>query len=71
MRRTDYPHHSPGEVEGYLAQAARIVAALELDGDLKVPAFVEAVRLLAAKQIVMEQAQMVPEMLAIPGNKRR
>lgn len=53
-------HHTDDEVRGYLETAAGIVAGLELDDDLRVPAFVQAIGLLAAKQIAYEQMQPSP-----------
>jgi hypothetical protein len=66
MRRVEYPHHTTEQVRGYLEEACAIVAGLELDDDLRVPAFTKAVELLAAKQIVMEQIGGVVPTMAIP-----
>lgn len=55
MRRTETPHNTREQVKEYIETAAAIVAELELDGDLKVPAFEKAVDLCAGKQITMEQ----------------
>lgn len=55
MRRVEHPHNTPQQVREYLETAAKIVGELELDGDLKVPAFEKAVDLIAGKQIVVEQ----------------
>lgn len=40
-------------------RAAKIVAALELDGDLKVPAFEKVVDLLAGRHLVVEAPQPI------------
>lgn len=55
MRRTEQQHNTRDQVKEYIATAAAIVAELELDGDLKVPAFEKAVDLCAGKQITFEQ----------------
>ena len=43
------------DIKGYLETAAAIVGELELDGDLKVPAFEKAVDLLAGRHLTVEQ----------------
>lgn len=55
MRRTEQHHNTREQVKEYIATAAAIVGELELDGDLKVPAFEKAVDLVAGKQITIEQ----------------
>lgn len=55
MRRTEQHHNTRDQVREYISAAAAIVAELELDGDLKVPAFEKAVDLCAGKQITFEQ----------------
>lgn len=55
MNRTETPHNTRDQVKQYIETAAAIVAELELDGDLKVPAFEKAVDLCAGKQITFEQ----------------
>lgn len=45
------------DVKRVVGLAATIVAELELDGDLKVPAFEKAVDLLAGEPIVVEPQQ--------------
>ena len=55
MRRTEQHHNTREQVKQYIETAASIVAELELDGDLKVPAFEKAVDLCAGKQITFEQ----------------
>lgn len=62
--RREYPHHTPEQVRGYLIEALAILAELELTDDLRPLAFSKAVDLLAAKQILVEQAQ--PAGLAWP-----
>jgi hypothetical protein len=52
------------DVRGYLEQAATIVAELELDDDLKVPAFDKAVELLAGSHLTIEQP--APSLLGQP-----
>ncbi len=56
--RQEYPHHSREQIVGYLRDAEAIVGELELDPELLVPAFLKAVDLLAAKQIVFEQTHL-------------
>ncbi len=56
--RQEYPHHSREQIVGYLRDAEAIVGELELDPELLVPAFLKAVDLLAAKQIVFEQTRL-------------
>lgn len=55
MRRTEQQHNTRDQVKQYIETAAAIVAELELDGDLKVPAFEKAVDLCVGKQITFEQ----------------
>lgn len=55
MRRTEQQHNTREQVKQYIETAAAIVSELELDGDLKVPAFEKAVDLCAGKQITFEQ----------------
>jgi hypothetical protein len=55
MRRTEYPHHTREQIEGYLTEAVSIVDAAEVPDAFAEAAFTKAVELLAAKQIVMEQ----------------
>ncbi len=57
MRRLELQHHTPEQVAGYINQAAMIVVEAELYDDLQPLAFVEAIRLLAAKNIQIEQVQ--------------
>jgi len=60
MRRTEEPHNTPEQVRGYLDEALTVVRELELDDELRVPAFLKAVDLLAAKQVFFEQPQPLP-----------
>jgi hypothetical protein len=46
--------YAADDVRGYLEQAAAIVVELELDDDLKVPAFQKAVELLAGSHMTVE-----------------
>lgn len=63
MRSTEYAHNTDEQVREYLQAALAVVADLELTDDLRVPAFIKAVDLFAAKQIVYEQA---PALAALP-----
>ena len=51
--------YSRDQVQGILDDARAIVSALEIDGPLRTPAFVKACDLLAASQVLVEQAQPV------------
>jgi hypothetical protein len=55
MRQTEYPNNTPEQVREYLQTAADIVAELDIAPDLIPHAFVQAVGLIAAKQVVLEQ----------------
>lgn len=55
MNRREFQHNTPEQVREYLTEALAIVGELELDGELRVPAFQKAADLLAAKQITIEQ----------------
>jgi hypothetical protein len=55
MRQTEYQNNTPEQVREYLQAAANIVAELDIAPDLVTAAFVQAVQLVAAKQIVLEQ----------------
>jgi len=59
MRRSEEAHHTPAQVAGYIADAAKIVVEAELHPDFQVPAFLKAVELLASKQIFFEQPQVM------------
>jgi hypothetical protein len=56
--RQEHPHHSREQIVRYLTDAEAIVGEAELDDELKVPAFLKVVDLLAAKQIVFEQTHI-------------
>lgn len=56
MSQLVHLQHNGDDVSKYLEQAATIVAELELDGDLKVPAFEKAVDLLAGTHLVVDGA---------------
>ena len=58
--------HAEEDVQGYLEKAAAIVGKVELDGDLKVPAFVKAIELLAGRHLVIEPQQPVLGVQHIP-----
>lgn len=55
MRRNEQHYNTREQVKTYIETAAAIVAELELEGDLKVPAFEKAVDLCSGKQITFEQ----------------
>jgi hypothetical protein len=55
VRKQEVPHNTAEQVRDYLAGALTIVDELELTGELRVPAFVKACDLLAAKQVLLEQ----------------
>lgn len=68
MRRTEQQHNTRDQVKTYIETAAAIVAELELDGDLKVPAFEKAVDLCAGKQITFEQID--PNAIPLLGRRQ-
>jgi hypothetical protein len=55
MRQTEYQTNTPEQVREYLQTAADIVAELDIAPDVIPAAFVQAVQLVAAKQVVLEQ----------------
>jgi hypothetical protein len=55
MRQTEYPNNTPEQVREYLQTAADIVEAVDIPPDLIPHAFVQAINLIAAKQVVLEQ----------------
>jgi hypothetical protein len=55
MRQTEYPNNTPEQVREYLQTAADIVGELDIAPDLIPHAFVQAVNLVSAKQVVLEQ----------------
>lgn len=63
MHTKELPHNTDEQVREYLQAALAVVADLELDDDLRVPAFIKAVDLFASKQIIYEQA---PALAALP-----
>ena len=63
MSQLVHLQHAEADIEKYLETAAAIVGRLELAGDLKVPAFVKAVDLLAGTHLVVEPNQ---PMLGVP-----
>lgn len=70
MRHPEYAHNTREQVVEYIGEAAKVVAELELDDDLKVPAFVKAIDLLAAKQITLTQvAPMGVDLRTIPRQR--
>jgi len=69
VRRTEVQHNTADQVREYLQGALDIVHELELDDDLRVPAFQKAVDLLAAKQLLLEQvAPALPNLDAFRGH---
>lgn len=66
MLTRETPHNTPEQVREYLEGALAIIADLELEDDLRVPAFMKAVDLLSAKQIFYEQAGPLPPNMVIP-----
>lgn len=54
MSQLVHLQYDADDVRGYLEKAAAIVAELELDGDLKVPAFQKAVELLAGSHMTVD-----------------
>ncbi len=59
--------HSPEKVQGYLDEARRIVTELELDDELRVPAFQLAVQLLTANVPLIAEQQAVPLGMLAPS----
>lgn len=57
MSQVVHMNHTDDDAKSIVERAAAIVAELELDGDLKVPAFEQLVRLLAGENIVVESPQ--------------
>ena len=69
MNRREYPHNTSEQIRGYLDDALAIVNELDPPADLRAAVFTEAVRLIAAKQIIMEQPAPI-NMGAILGPHR-
>jgi uncharacterized protein YejL (UPF0352 family) len=65
MRRQEVAHYTRAQVCEHLADALAVVDEAKVPDDLRPVALQEVVRLLAAKQIVMEQFQ--PPMLTPSG----
>jgi hypothetical protein len=63
VRRQEFPHHTHEQIAGYLADAGKLVEAVDIPADLVPIAYGKAVELLAAKQIVFEQVAPSPVML--------
>lgn len=58
--------HTPDDVQGYVRSALRIVLDADVPTGLQEAAFVQAVTLLAQKQVTFEQ--VTPTGLALPQN---
>ncbi len=59
MRRQEERFHTDEQVRAVIAEALAIVSEFEIDDELKVPVFMKAAELLAAKQVFFEQPQAV------------
>ncbi len=55
MQQSEYQNNTPEQVREYLQTAADIVADLDIPPDLIPHAFVQAVGLVSAKQVILEQ----------------
>lgn len=71
MRRAEEHFHTPEQVSEHLAQALALVEAHDPPDDLRVPFFVKAADLLAAKQVFFEQPQPVQVDPRLLNNHRR
>lgn len=60
MRRQEEFFHTEDQVRTVIADALSIVSEFEIEDDLKVPVFMKAAELLAAKQVFFEQPQAIP-----------
>lgn len=67
MRRIEHQHNTREQVREYLQTALEVVAELEVTDDLRRPCFEKAVDLIAGKQIVFEQ----PQVLGMPLDQLR
>lgn len=67
MRKTEVPHYTPEQVRFHLVDALTAVNKANVPPELREAAYREAVRLLAAKQIVVEQ--FTPPMLTPSGTR--
>jgi hypothetical protein len=68
MNRQEIPNNTAEQVTDYVRDAVALVELLEVPDDLRVPAFTEAVRLFAAKNVIVEQT---PTHLGILGMPRQ
>lgn len=57
MNRREYAHHTRDQIVGYLRDAVAIVDEADLPPDLTEAAFTETIKLLASKQIFMEEVR--------------
>lgn len=74
MRRHEEHFHTPEQIAAHLDDALAIIHAAGVEDELKVPAFIKVLELLAAKQVFFEQAQPValdPRLLNPPNHTRR
>ena len=62
----EIPSFTYEQVRGVIDNAVTVVSDLEIEGDLRVPAFSAACNLFAAKQIVMEEHELNPILRGIP-----
>lgn len=65
-------HNTPEQVTSYLRAALNCVDEAEIPEDLRGPAFVKAVDLIAAKQVMLDQADVQPvgvPAMAIPRGR--
>ena len=54
MIKTEVPHNTPEQVREYLQGALEVIDELELDDELRVPAFLKACDLLSGKQLFFD-----------------
>jgi hypothetical protein len=66
MQQSEYPNNTREQVAEYLQTAADIVAELDIAPDLIPHAFVQAVNLIAAKQVVLEQVGLGVGLAGLP-----
>lgn len=66
INKQEVQHNTYDQVEHYLAQALSMVETLDPPSDLREIAFQQAVTLLAAKQIMLEQMQGAPLLNSLP-----
>jgi len=60
VRRTEEPHNTLEQVEGYVRDALALVERLEVPEDLREVAFGKCCDLIASKQLFYEQPQAMP-----------